>query len=229
MATGGGWQDQVGAIFPGFKIGRSLPSLPLTVTVEAIATSAEFNACFQSRCFLLFTGKQRLAKTTLINALRNTALVPQEIPGSYEEYDKNNTISSLVHGAESLYTALTTELQQDINAVVTKVARHLSDYWRFKQDMGGADTEPVHCTRLFEFLNHYLAGYSLCGAGGGGFACIIVKEGVDEQVIRDSINGFNSKQETDYQFTVHRVQLDQTGLVAETRELEEGGNLLDFL
>lgn len=229
MATGGGWQDQVGAIFPGFKIGRSLPSLPLTVTVEAIATSAEFNACFQSRCFLLFTGKQRLAKTTLINALRNTALVPQEIPGSYEEYDKNNTISSLVHGAESLYTALTTELQQDHNAVVTKVARHLSDYWRFKQDMGGADTEPVHCTRLFEFLNHHLAGYSLCGAGGGGFACIIVKEGVDEQVIRDSVNVFNSKQETDYQFTVHRVQLDQTGLVAETRELEEGRNLFDFL
>ena len=87
----------------------------------------------------------------------------------------------------------------------------------------------MHCTRLFEFLDHQLVGYSLCGAGGGGFACIIVKEGVDEQVIRDSVNVFNSKQETDYQFTVHRVQLDQTGLVAETRELEEGKNLLDFL
>ena len=239
MATGGGWQDQVGAIFPGFKIGRSLPSLPLTVSVESIATPAEFTACFQSRCFLLFTGKQRLAKTTLINALRNTALVPQETPGTYDEYYRNNTISSLVHGAESLYTLLTTaDLKQDCNAVVTQVAMHLSDYWRFKRDMGGADTEPEHCTRLFKFLNHVkyneseigiLDGYSLCGAGGGGFACIIVKQGVPEQLIHDSIRAFNGSQDNDYHFTVHQVQLDQTGLVSDTIEDRKDMRIESFI
>lgn len=239
MATGGGWQDQVGAIFPGFKIGRSLPSLPLTVSVESIVTSPEFNACFQSRCYLLFTGKQRLAKTTLINALRNTALVPQETPGTYDEYYKNNTISSLVHGAESLYTLLTTaDLKQDCNAVVTKVAMHLSDYWRFKQDMGGADTEPEHCTLLFKYLSHVkyteseigiLDGHSLCGAGGGGFACIIVKQGVQEQLVHDSISAFNRSQETDYHFTVHKVRLDQTGLMSDTIEDRKDVRIESFI
>jgi hypothetical protein len=40
LTTGGGWQDQIGAIYGGFKIARSAPSLPLRVTVEPIPTTA---------------------------------------------------------------------------------------------------------------------------------------------------------------------------------------------
>ena len=39
LTTGGGWQDQIGAIYAGFKIARSAASLPLTVTVEEISTT----------------------------------------------------------------------------------------------------------------------------------------------------------------------------------------------
>uniref|UniRef100_A0A670KG69 Fucose kinase n=1 Tax=Podarcis muralis TaxID=64176 RepID=A0A670KG69_PODMU len=36
LTTGGGWQDQVGGLVPGLKIGRSKPQLPLKVEVEQI-------------------------------------------------------------------------------------------------------------------------------------------------------------------------------------------------
>lgn len=74
LTTGGGWQDQVGGIFPGFKIARSESSLPLRVsicTIDKISTAVIDS--LHSRMHLVFTGQQRLAKNTLINALRKYA------------------------------------------------------------------------------------------------------------------------------------------------------------
>ena len=40
MTTGGGWQDQIGAVYGGFKIARSASSLPVRVSVQSIPTTA---------------------------------------------------------------------------------------------------------------------------------------------------------------------------------------------
>jgi galactokinase/mevalonate kinase-like predicted kinase len=76
MSTGGGWQDQIGGIYPGFKIGRTSSGLPLRINCEAIHTSPQLNHIFESRTFVIYTGTQRLAKNTLINALRAYSLNP---------------------------------------------------------------------------------------------------------------------------------------------------------
>ena len=39
MTTGGGWQDQVGAIYGGIKVGRSGSTLPLQVTTSFMGHS----------------------------------------------------------------------------------------------------------------------------------------------------------------------------------------------
>ena len=39
MTTGGGWQDQIGAVYGGFKIARSASSLPVRVSVQPIPTT----------------------------------------------------------------------------------------------------------------------------------------------------------------------------------------------
>ncbi len=122
LTTGGGWQDQVGSIFGGFKIGRCPGHLPVAVSVEALSTSAGFNTAFEQRVFLLYTGQQvhqfrillsylqppniqsrladcsaqRLARNTLINALRRCALTP--LPDTATGAD---TVSHLIRGAES--------------------------------------------------------------------------------------------------------------------------------
>jgi hypothetical protein len=71
MATGGGWQDQVGGIFPGFKLASSRSSLPLEVTVKELPTSTiqtdvlwyeKKKQClyqeFSKRTYLVYTGQQ---------------------------------------------------------------------------------------------------------------------------------------------------------------------------
>ena len=118
LTTGGGWQDQVGAIYGGFKIGRSSGRLPLKVRVKPIESSIALKRVLDERLFLVYTGQQRLAKNTLIRALRHNALTPcthqqknnSSSTGSVvtgEELIANtSTVSALVHGAEIGYSLL---------------------------------------------------------------------------------------------------------------------------
>jgi fucokinase len=53
LTTGGGWQDQIGGIFPGFKITHSDPALPLRVQVDQLFTTAIFRARLNARLLLL--------------------------------------------------------------------------------------------------------------------------------------------------------------------------------
>uniref|UniRef100_A0A4W3IKW1 Fucose kinase n=1 Tax=Callorhinchus milii TaxID=7868 RepID=A0A4W3IKW1_CALMI len=50
LTTGGGWQDQVGGLVPGIKIGRSKPHLPLRVEVEPIAVTDDLKKCMAPGC-----------------------------------------------------------------------------------------------------------------------------------------------------------------------------------
>lgn len=63
--AGGGWQDQVGGLFGGVKVGRSRPSLPLRVEVERLRLSEDFLQAVEQRLLLVYTGKTRLARNLL--------------------------------------------------------------------------------------------------------------------------------------------------------------------
>ena len=65
MTTGGGWQDQVGGLVPGFKIGLSKAELPLLVEYKSVTISAENLQAFNDRFLLIYTGKTRLARNLL--------------------------------------------------------------------------------------------------------------------------------------------------------------------
>lgn len=58
MTTGGGWQDQVGAIYGGFKLTTSQPYLPLRLNVRQNDTREDVINSFEKRTFLIFTGQQ---------------------------------------------------------------------------------------------------------------------------------------------------------------------------
>lgn len=62
---GGGWQDQVGGLVGGVKVGRSRASLPLRVEVERLRPSEDFLESLQQRLVLVYTGKTRLARNLL--------------------------------------------------------------------------------------------------------------------------------------------------------------------
>ena len=65
LTTGGGWQDQVGGLIPGIKVGHSKAELPLQIDVKFINVSPETVQAFSDRLVLVYTGKTRLARNLL--------------------------------------------------------------------------------------------------------------------------------------------------------------------
>ena len=65
LTTGGGWQDQVGGLLPGIKIGRSKGQLPLLVESEVLDIGEDNMKKLLDHSLLVFTGKPRLAKNML--------------------------------------------------------------------------------------------------------------------------------------------------------------------
>lgn len=126
MTTGGGWQDQVGGLYPGLKIARSPATLPLSISVEAIPihknTSflAKWQRCFHERCCLIYTGQQRLAKDTLINALRKYSLLCSS--------------SSSASSASSHASSTTGDLVQQLIANAEIGFQHLNEFFQIGND-----------------------------------------------------------------------------------------------
>jgi len=65
LTTGGGWQDQVGGLFPGIKVGHSRAEIPIKIDVEFLQVSEEVIRAFGDQLVLVYTGKTRLARNLL--------------------------------------------------------------------------------------------------------------------------------------------------------------------
>jgi fucokinase len=65
LTTGGGWQDQVGGLTPGIKIGHSKAELPVRIEVKFLSVDKHTVQSFGDQLVLVYTGKTRLAKNLL--------------------------------------------------------------------------------------------------------------------------------------------------------------------
>jgi fucokinase len=75
MTTNGGWQDQVGGAYGGFKLTTTPNRLPLEININQFELSSEFLNAINDRLLLIYTGLTRLAKDLLLNVLRNWCVV----------------------------------------------------------------------------------------------------------------------------------------------------------
>ena len=80
LTTGGGWQDQVGGLMGGVRMGVSPATLPLKVTVDDLHLGPDVIQPFNDRLVLIYTGKTRLARNLLqvglsLLTLANVSLV----------------------------------------------------------------------------------------------------------------------------------------------------------
>jgi fucokinase len=197
LSTGGGWQDQVGGLIGGAKLGTSNNALPLQTNVERINVSSNFQKKLNERLLLAFTGQTRLAKNILQNVLRRWARRSKEVV---------KTVEQLTTGANKARDCLTNE---DIDGL----ADCLNKYWEQKKIMAGGDdssgVEPKVVGVVLEelFARDLIVAGSLCGAGGGGFMVVLLQEGRTPSEIQnvddiDEIVGF----------TWHECRLSQEGL-----------------
>jgi fucokinase len=57
MGTGGGWQDQIGGLYPGIKFTASFPGIPLRLQVIPLVASPQLTLELQQRLLVVFTGQ----------------------------------------------------------------------------------------------------------------------------------------------------------------------------
>lgn len=57
MGTGGGWQDQIGGLYPGIKCTQSFPGQPLRLQVVPLLASPQLIQELEQRLLVVFTGQ----------------------------------------------------------------------------------------------------------------------------------------------------------------------------
>lgn len=252
LTTGGGWQDQIGAIYGGFKLAMCKAGLPMIVAVNRLlgGSKTPLNSevvegrrilanLFSNRVRLIYTGQQRLAKDTLIHALRYSSMTPMlnqtgSVSDNLSDYIYlsgsdvlGGTISLLIKEAISAADLICgfeqvcmAKSERDVvlqaaNAVIDELAICFVKYWTLKREMA-RESEPHHLKELRLSLAPVCLGWSLCGAGGGGFAVAILKQDVSLVEFRSEVERVNSlwmlQGNIDRQCTVHSAAVDFDGI-----------------
>ncbi|PON39024.1 4-diphosphocytidyl-2C-methyl-D-erythritol kinase [Trema orientale] len=67
MGTGGGWQDQIGGLYPGIKFTASFPGVPLRLQVIPLLASPQLILELQQRLLVVFTGQVSVVASFLFH------------------------------------------------------------------------------------------------------------------------------------------------------------------
>ncbi|XP_041883300.1 L-fucose kinase isoform X7 [Corvus kubaryi] len=197
LTTGGGWQDQVGGLVPGIKIGRSKAQLPLRVEVEQILVPDGFIQTLNDHLLLVYTGKTRLARNLLQDVVRNWYA---RLPSIVQNAD------ALVSNAEECAQALR---QGDL----LLLGKCLDCYWQQKKCMAPG-CEPLAVGRMMDALRPYVHGQCLAGAGGGGFLYVLTKAPRQKEALHRIL----ANTEGLGNFSIHSIEVDTGGFSVEVVE-----------
>ncbi len=157
LTSGGGWQDQVGGIFPGVKLVRTLPGLEQEPEVRWLP--GRFFQGSERACMLLYyTGITRVAHDILGEIVRGIFLNSQE---------RLATVDAIAQTAHFCHDAIQ---RNDFSAFTEAVRRS----WTLNQRLD-AGTNPAGVRQILERAGEDLAAAKLLGAGGGGYLFMIAR------------------------------------------------------
>ncbi len=162
LTTGGGWQDQAGALYRGIKRIETQPG-PGQHPVVHYLPEFLFSPVHANRtCLLYYTGLTRLAKDILQKIVRNMFL---------GERETLNTLSLIRANAEQVYNAILTSEQ-------AALLRGIDRSWHLNRRLD-PHTTTDQIEAIFATCGEDLAAAKLLGAGGGGymFICASSPEG----------------------------------------------------
>ncbi|XP_047958356.1 bifunctional fucokinase/fucose pyrophosphorylase isoform X2 [Salvia hispanica] len=158
MGTGGGWQDQVGGLYPGIKFTSSVPGIPLRLQVNPLLAPPQLITELRQRLLVVFTGQLRLAHQVL-----------QKVVIRYLQRD-NLLVSSIRRLVELAKVGREALMNHDL----VELGDVMREAWRLHQELDPyCSNEFVDA--LFAFADPYCQGCKLVGAGGGGFALMLAK------------------------------------------------------
>ncbi|XP_041794358.1 L-fucose kinase isoform X2 [Chelmon rostratus] len=191
LTTGGGWQDQVGGLVGGVKVGRSRASLPLQVEVERLSPPEDFLLSLEQHLLLVYTGKTRLARNLLQDVVRSW-------------YSR---LPSMVQNAQQLVANSEDCARACSEGSLFRLGLSLDRSWQHKKLMAPG-CEPASVRAMMEALRPLVLGQSLAGAGGGGFLYLLTREPRQRPAVLQVLNDTPGLGD----FSVHSVELDMDGI-----------------
>ena len=161
MATGGGWQDQIGGLVPGVHLVSTTPGKSQDPNLKRISPKSEaaFSKFLKERALLYFTGRKRMAR----NILRG-------VIGFFEENPDDI--------ARSIVRRLKSDAERAFKAVEScdwdSFCSAVNDYWLSKKALDPGSTNPL-VELIIARMAPWISAVSLCGAGGGGFMFVVAR------------------------------------------------------
>lgn len=178
LTTGGGWQDQAGAIFRGAKLIETAPGLAQTPALRWLPEHL-FERDYANRTALLYyTGITRLAAGILHEIVRGIFLNSATHLRIIEQIGLN---------AERAAAAVQ---HNNYDELVSCLRRS----WHLNQQLDSG-TNPPPVQAIWNRIGDFVAGGKLLGAGGGGYLLLFAKDQEAAQRIRRTLtdNPPNSK------------------------------------
>ncbi|XP_069028897.1 LOW QUALITY PROTEIN: L-fucose kinase [Embiotoca jacksoni] len=203
LTTGGGWQDQVGGLVGGVKVGRSRASLPLQVEVERLRPPADFLVSLDQHLLLVYTGKTRLARNLLQDVVRSW-------------YSR---LPSMVQNAQQLVLNSEESARACSDGSLCGLGRCLDRSWQQKKLMAPG-CEPAAVRTMMAALRPLVLGQSLAGAGGGGFLYLLTRQPLQREAVLQVLHSTPGLGD----FSVHSVQLDEDGITVRPPASDQNQN-----
>jgi len=159
LTTGGGWQDQAGAIFRGIKLIETAPGLAQKPVIGWLPHHL-FDHDYANRSILLYyTGITRLAKNILAEIVRGIFLNSPSHLGIIADIGANADFASAA-------------IQKCDYEMLLAAIRNS---WALNQRLD-AGTNPPEVEQILDVIRDYLAAAKLLGAGGGGYLLLFGKD-----------------------------------------------------
>ena len=170
MSTGGGWQDQIGGIIPGLKLITTDKGNEQLFNIEDVKISKDTKRELNKRLILINTAERRLARNLL-----------RDIMGKYIAGDDvaKEIISSFQVIARQMKKSL-----EDGN--INEFASLLNEHWELLKVLD-KDCSNTCIEFIFESIKDLICGRFICGAGGGGFLLVVLKENVAKEQVDNRI------------------------------------------
>jgi galactokinase/mevalonate kinase-like predicted kinase len=159
LTTGGGWQDQAGALFPGIKLLRTRPGLDQAPNVQWLPSHGIHSECSSDRIMLFYTGITRVAKNILQDIVRGMFLNSGRRLRILEEIGQNAVFTG--------QAIQENRWDQLVEAIQTS--------WRLNQALDGG-TNPPEIQAIIDRIEADTDALKLLGAGGGGYMLILAKD-----------------------------------------------------
>lgn len=170
LTTGGGWQDQAGALFRGIKLVQTQPGSSQQPTVRYLPDHLLTSATANRDYLLYYTGATRLAKGILKEIVRDMFL---------GRAATRQTLDFIRTNATHAHQAL-----QEGNAAAFQ--RCIERSWALNRALDAGTTTP-EIERIIALCGPDLVACKLLGAGGGGYIFLCARDADAGRRIRERL------------------------------------------